>query len=165
VGGSECAVPFVEPEAWGFSEGMSDYFALTILSYLGRQRGVATPLRVFGEAFQPGGLRDYTHFQAGLAPGETDSYRIGKVWCAAMLSARESVVIVSGGREDLSERFVWQASIDAFKAMAPLCKDSLELTLVHAKDAVVSAAAAIETKFGLAGASVEMRKAFAQRGI
>ena len=164
VGGEECALPFVEPEALGFSEGLSDYFALTVVNHIDRSRGGSGSLQVFGGTFQPGGVRDYANFNGGFTPGQSDSHQIGKVWCGAMLAARAALV-AGGASQDLSDRLLWQVSIDALKAMAPLCRDSLALTLAHAKDALVTAASEIEAGMGLPGASAMIGGALAARGI
>ncbi len=166
VGGAECALPFVEPEALGFSEGLSDYFALTVVNRVDRSRGGAGSLEVFGGTFRPGGIRDYANFQSRFAPGQRDPHQIGKVWCGAMLAAR-AALLKMGASQDLADRLLWQASIDALKAMAPLCKESLALTLTHAKDALVTAASEIETETGMGWprASVEIQNTFATWGI
>jgi hypothetical protein len=49
--------------------------------------------------------------------------------------------------------------------MAPLCKQSLSLTLTHAKDALVTAASEIEDSLGLPGASATIGSVIASRGI
>lgn len=164
VGGAECQYPFLELQALGFSEGMSDYFALTVLNYLDRLRGGPGALMVFGGTFRPGGLRDYSNFKGGWQQSQKDAYRIGMAWCSAMLDARTDV-IASSGDVDLADRFLWQSCVNSLKAMAPLCEQSLSLTLTHAKDAMVTEARLLESSWGLAGASHAIAQAFTGRGI
>jgi hypothetical protein len=146
----------------GFSEGMSDYFALTVLNYHDRKRGGLGSLSVIGGTFHPGGLRDYSTFNDGWTPGEKDQYRIGMAWCAALRDSRDA--IAAKVDQDRTDRFLWLACINMFMAMAPLCKDSLALTLAHAKDALASQAEALESG-AFTGAAAEIRKAFGGRGI
>lgn len=167
VGGAECQYPFLETQAWGFSEGMSDYFALTVLNYLDRSRGGPGSLMVFGGTFRPGsGVRDYSNFQGGWTPGQNDRYRIGMAWCGALFDARAAIATATGD-QDLTDRFLWQSCVNSFKTMAPLCKRSLSLTLAHAKDALVREAEALELEpsWALPGAATAIRRAFTKRGI
>jgi len=164
VGGDECQHPFVETQAWGLSEGMSDYFALTVLNFLDRSRGGTGSLMVFGGTFRPGGVRDYSSFQDGFEPNQTDPYRIGMAWCGALLDSRAAIVATPADQNS-TDRFLWQSSVNTFKTMAPLCKQSLGLTLAHAKDALITEASALEVSWALAGAAAAMRRAFTGRGI
>ncbi|MGH9887332.1 MAG: M36 family metallopeptidase [bacterium] len=164
VGGDECQYPFVEAQAWGFSEGMSDYFALSVLNFLDRARGGPGSLAMFGGTFRPGGLRDYSTFTGGWTPHQSDPYRIGMAWCGALLDSRAAILAITGD-QDLTDRFVWQACMNTFKTMAPLCKQSLSLSLVHAKGALVDEVSALEGPWAIVGAAAAMAQAFTGRGI
>jgi hypothetical protein len=169
VGGDQCPYPFLDLEAMGFSEGTSDYFALTILGFLSRARNGAgaSALTVFGGMFRPGGLRDYTRFAGNFSSALTDPYDIGMVWCSALLQARDQLAGTprQPGKEDRVDRFLWQSSVNALKAMAPVCRQSLRLTLAHAKDALQTAASALEAQFGVAGAAGVIDAALTARSI
>ena len=146
VGGATCQYPFATPQAQGFSEGLSDYFALTVLNYVDRSRGGFGGLTLFGQAFKPapGALRDYSNHQGTWNPQSNDPYQVGMVWCAGLLEARQR--IATSTSDDAADRFVWQACIDCLKLMAPECKESLELTLKHAKETLLDAMTALENR-------------------
>ena len=166
VGGIDCAEPFTGVEAQGFSEGLSDFFAITIVNYLLRNGGGAGAITAIGGAFKPGGFRQYAGFAGKWPPSSMKKHAIGQVWCAAMLDARILIAALHpSSSEDVADRYLWQASIDALKAMSPLCHDSLSLTLVHAKDAFVGAATRLEAAWALPGAGNALEIAMNTRGI
>jgi extracellular elastinolytic metalloproteinase len=166
VGGADCAEPFTSVEAQGFSEGLSDFLALTIVNFVVRSNGGAGTISAIGGAFKPGGIRQYAGVTDTWPTSPKEKYRIGRVWCAAMLDARRTLLIPPiGASENLADRFLWQVCIDALKSMSPLCHDTLQLTLAHAKDAFVSAAQDREGPWGLPNASIALSTAMANRGI
>jgi hypothetical protein len=144
VGGEQCQYPFATRQAQGFSEGSSDYFAITVLNYLDRSRGGAGTITRFAETFRPGGIRDYSNHQGSWSAQLSDPYQIGMVWCAGLLDARQAVAGLTDA--DAADRFIWQACVDCLKLMAPECSTSLDLTLTHAKDALVGAMSALEQR-------------------
>ncbi len=166
VGGSAVAEPFTTVEAQGFSEGLSDFFALTIVNYVLRDGSGVGAITTIGEAFKPGGFRQYAGFSGTWPTSPKEKYRIGKVWCAAMLDARMPIAALdASASEDVADRYLWQASIDALKSMAPLSHATLTLTLQHARDAFVGAATALEGTWALPGAGTVLKTAMNTRGI
>jgi hypothetical protein len=166
VGGRTLAEPFTTVEAQGFSEGLSDFFALTIVNYVLRNGSGVGAVTAIGEAFTPGGFRQYAGFAGTWPTSPKEKYRIGKVWCAAMLDARTAIVVLAASSaENLADRFLWQVCIDALKAMAPLSHATLTLTLQHARDAFVGAATALEGAWALPGAGTVLKTAMSNRGI
>ena len=168
LGGSKLKNPFFGREARGLNEGYSDYFALTLLTFLDRSSGAAGPsrrLREFGGAFQPPSIRDYLAFASRLDVAESDEHRLGMVWCAGLLDARDAVETAISNA-DGADRAMWQVLIDSLKACTPTCQSAGRLTFAHAKDALVSAAQAVETsRPGLAGLTQAIGDALANRGI
>ena len=144
VGGATCQYPFATPQAQGFSEGLSDFFALTVLNYVDRSRGGPGGITLFGQAFQPkpGALRDYSNDPGPLNAQSKNPYQIGMVWCAGLLKARRD--IATSTSDNAADRFLWQACIDCLKLMAPECSQSLELTLAHAKETLLEAVRALQ---------------------
>ena len=166
VGGSEVAEPFTTVEAQGFSEGLSDFFALTIVNYVLRNGSGVGAVTAIGQAFKPAGFREYAGFLGKWPTSPKEKYRIGMVWCAAMLDARPALMTLPASpTENVADRFLWQVCIDALKSMAPLSHATLTLTLQHARDAFVDAATLLESAWALAGAGSVLRTAMSNRGI
>ena len=165
VGGSRCQHPFITLEAKGLSEGFSDYFALTVLNYLDRSRGGQGALLTFGGGFKPGGVRTYAGFNKTWDARGHDQYSIGQVWCAGLLDGRDALVRLINDA-DSADRFMWQALIDCLKLVAPECRDSLDLSHTHAKDALMTATSALEVvELSFAGASARLANALSTRRI
>jgi hypothetical protein len=166
VGGVSVSVPFTSREAQGFSEGLSDYFALTVLNWVARAHGQTTTVTRFGEMFQPAnGIRDYTSFTDVLPKKmPKDIYRIGAIWCAGLLDGRRSVAVQVS--EDDADRFVWQALIDALKMLAHLAPPQNGVTLANAKQTLLLVGGRIESlKPSLSGATALMDSALTARRI
>jgi hypothetical protein len=142
LGGVSITFPFWGVQGEGLDEGYSDYFALTVLDFLRRQSGVPSS-SLLGAGFEPGGIRDYATV-GKWTPALTDEYEIGKVWCAALLEARNALAPPL----DAADRLMWQALVLSLKSMSPICASGGCLTLAHAKDALMTSL----SKFGV-GAS------------
>ena len=168
LGGSKLKNPFFGRQARGLNEGYSDYFALTLLTFLDRTNTAISPvrrLREFGGAFQPPRIRDYRAFATGLNLGEPDEHELGMVWCAGLLDARDAVETALS-IADQADRVMWQALIDSLKACTPICQAEGRLTFKHAKDALISAVEAMETlKPNLAKITQAIGTALTNRGI
>jgi hypothetical protein len=163
IGGRACPTPFVTVESQGLSEGLSDYFALTIVNFVARSRGAPAVTR-FGERFKPGGLRDYGGFAGTKPSSSNDPYKFGMPWCAGLLDARQQIAAPTS--DDEADRFLWLACIDSLKAMSPLCHSTNSLTLAHAASALVAAARLIEaSRPQFAGAADVIAQALHARGI
>jgi extracellular elastinolytic metalloproteinase len=167
LGGAAQPNPFAGREAQGLNEGYSDYFALTLLSFLDRQgAGAGRDLRRIGSAFKKKGIRSYVGFSGVFSSSLTDKYDLAMVWCAALLDARVGLVALPGVAVDDADSFLWQALLDALRAMAPVCPESNCLTLAHAKDALLTAARAGEQAHpAFAGAATAIDAALRARRI
>ena len=168
LGGAKLKNPFFGREARGLNEGYSDYFALTLLTFLDRTNTAISPvrrLREFGGAFKPSGIRDYKAFASGLNLSEPDEHQLGMVWCAGLLDARDAVE-TRISNADQADRVMWQALIDSLKACTPICQAEGRLTFKHAKEALIAVVEAMETlKPGLGKISDAIRTALTNRGI
>jgi len=144
LGGTELASPFAGREAQGLNEGYSDYFALTVLSFLDRANGGTRDLRQIGTGFKPKtGIRDYEGFGRTFSSSLKERYDLAMVWCAGLLDARAGLIAL-GMTADDADRFLWQALLDSLRGMAPTCPRHDCLTLAHAKDALLTASREME---------------------
>ena len=143
LGGAALASPFVGREGKGLNEGYSDYFALTLLTFMDRP-GAGRDLRRIGSAFKPPGVRDYSSFKGSFSANINDEHALGMVWCGALLDARIAVAAIPGTVLDDVDSFLWQALLDSLRRMVPVCSGSTSLTFKHAKDALLTASRALE---------------------
>ena len=165
VGGVLLSTPFAGHEAKALGEGYSDYFALTLLSFADRLTPPGRELRLFGSAFKPPSLRDYTNVPGVFDPREPDIYKLGMIWCVALLEARPAVAAIAGSA-DAADRVLWSAIVDSLMLMPAVCRDTGRLDFVHAKSALLSAARDIENaKPALAGLKPALDAALSARGI
>ena len=166
LGGAAQPNPFAGHEAQGLNEGYSDYFALTLLSFLDRQDGASRDLRRIGTAFKKKGIRNYEGFSGVFSASLSERYDLAMVWCGALLDARAGVVALPGVAVDDADRFLWQALLDSLRAMAPVCPASNCLTFAHAKDALLTACRAVEqAQPAFVGAATAIDAALRARSI
>jgi extracellular elastinolytic metalloproteinase len=165
LGGGHDASPFTGKEGQGLSEGYSDYFALTVLSYVDRMNGNGRDLRVIGGAFKPtNGIRRYDGFGGKYSAGLED-YQLGMVWCAGLLDARDGLTANQSVTPDDADRYLWQALLDSLTEMAPRCPKHDCVTLEHAADALCTASRKLERKLGCARMTEKIRSALSGRRI
>jgi hypothetical protein len=164
VGGSRCQYPFATLQSLGFAEGQSDYFALTILNFVGRRLGAVAPVTLIGQLFKPGGMRSYASNPSVWSNQLRTPHEIGQVWCAGLLAARG--VIAARTSPDAADRFIWQACIDFLKLIAPQCRETLDITLTHAKNTLVEAMNRLEQRHPqFVGAGASTRAALTMRNV
>jgi extracellular elastinolytic metalloproteinase len=140
VGGPMNTNALNAPQSSGMGEGWSDYYALTIVSYLiGREKVVTGDWVVQG----PQGIRtapydDNYPSTFGDISQMTDEHDIGEVWCAALMMFTRRVRQALGNDQD-GYRLCWQIVTDGLK-LTPAnpsfldARDAILLALDHLKD-------------------------------
>jgi fungalysin metallopeptidase (M36) len=170
LGGDTQPSPFHGTEGQGLNEGYSDYFALTILSFLDRSAigsGAGRTLLQIGPTFRPGGVRNYAGFTRSFSANVTEVYDLAMIWCGALLDARAQVATLPGVGPDAADRFLWQTLLDSLKSMSSACPQANCLTLAHAKQALLAESRAIELlqSSSFRGATAAIDGAMDNRGI
>lgn len=137
VAGPQSENPFTSTHSNGFTEGLSDYFALSYHNYHhpNAQRfewaGRSVQSQAALEALQRHRIpRDYRNaadrnfgelaamgyaIGAGQSNGDT-MYRIGEIWCSFLLELNRSFSAVFASPKKCQE-FTWQLIIDGLKSM------------------------------------------------
>jgi len=169
VGRGGTADPFLHPQSVALSEGLSDYFALTLQNYLRRKRGIGEVL-VFGgwirgtatglraSAYGPGFTATYGSLRA---PGFAAHHDAGQVWCQTLLEMNEAL---GAGNRNLGDERGWQVVVDALRN---LHNGSDGPHFLHARDAVYAALRARVGFWGVAPSAVTgpVEAVFAARGM
>jgi extracellular elastinolytic metalloproteinase len=110
------------PTARAMNEGYSDYFAVTVVDYLRRQRHLA-PIARFGLP----GMRTWSYFPPGSSPvppltlGEDQAGYLMhalQAWCAALLHLHEEIKKLEGD-DERGEVVAWRLVVSSLKALHP----------------------------------------------
>lgn len=114
VGGSAFPHPFeTEGESSAVSEGLADFFGLTVWNSICRSMSPTRETRdVFGPTFVAGGGRDYSPYFDGDGPpmgSSTEPHELGMALCGALVQGRAGLIDNRDLSEEEADEVLWMA--------------------------------------------------------